>query len=245
MNDWNQWYVSVGDTTVGPVSTDLVVRGIEHRKIPVEALVCAVGGTTWMSLGTIAAFHAAVIRSYPPPPPDSDDARYWLAKGFRFPKPAALPVVEIREMEASSPAHDDADVEIDWAEDEARPAVDWTKGFSSFFLGGEPVVLPDDDALLASLAAAPRAIFEHDEALWNLALCLAYGSDRVGEAAARAFFDAILELGRLDRLEWMSRTLQSQGFVPSGIAADAACRAFERLRALCPPALDVPAERVA
>jgi hypothetical protein len=237
MSEWNQWYVSSGDATVGPVSTDLVVRGIEHRKIPVEALVCVVGGSTWMSLGTIAVFHAAVVRSYPPPPPNSEDERYWLLKGFHFPKPAPLPSVD--ELMASLPQNetDDDLVEVDWADE---PSVDWSRGFCGYFLGGDPVELPAEEELLESLAVVPRRTFLQDEALWNIALCLAYGSERIGEAAGRAFFDAVIEHGSFERLEWMNRTLLGSGFVPSGIAADAGRRAFERLRALCPPDLAVP-----
>lgn len=238
MSEWNSWYVSVGDATVGPVATDLVVRGIEHRKIPVDALVCVVGGSTWMSLGTIAVFHAAVVRSYPPPPPNSDDERYWILKGFHFPKPAPLPSVD--ELMASSPQNEteaEDDVEVDWAEE---ASVDWSRGFCDYFLGGEGVELPEEDTLIESLAVVPRQTFLQDEALWNLALCLAYGSDWIGEAAGRVFFDAVIENGATERLDWMNRTLLGSGFVPSGIAPDAGRRAFERLRALCPPSLAVP-----
>jgi hypothetical protein len=236
MSEWNQWFVSVGERTVGPVSTDLVIRGIEHRKIPVEALVCVEGGSTWMSLGTIAVFHAAVVRSYPPPPPNSDDERYWLLKGFRFPKPAPLPTIE--ELGASaSQAENDDEVDVEWEEDER---VDWTQGFSGYFMAGDPVELPSESALLESLRTTSPDVFQQDEALWNLALCLAYGSDRIGEAAGRTFFASVLEHGALERLDWMNRTLLGSGFVPSGIAPQAGKRAFERLRALCPPELAVP-----
>jgi hypothetical protein len=232
MTEWNQWYVCVDDTTVGPVSTDLVVRGIEHRKIPIEAVVCAVGGSTWLSLSSIAVFHAAVVRSYPPPPPSSEEARYWVAKGFQFPRPAPMP------RPYRAPASSDVEVEVDWCD--ASPDIDWTRGFHDYFLDTGPVSLPDEPALLASLEKLPRDVFRQDEALWNLALCLAFGSDAIGAAAGHAFFEAVLELGALDRLEWMSRTLLGNGFLPSGIPHDAGRRAFERLRALCPPTLENP-----
>src|SRR5580693_1436 len=85
------WYVAVDDVTVGPAPTDLVVRGIEHRKIPPEALVCEVGAARWKPLAEVEVFHAAVVRSYPPPPPDSEEARQWMQHGFHFPAPAPLP----------------------------------------------------------------------------------------------------------------------------------------------------------
>ena len=91
MMNANPWYVAVGDTTAGPASTELVIKGIEHRKVPPEAMVCEVGAGTWLPLASVAPFHAAVIRSYPPPPPDSEEARAWMDQGFHFPAPAPLP----------------------------------------------------------------------------------------------------------------------------------------------------------
>ena len=132
MNESNPWYVAVGDSSVGPASTELVVRGIEHGKIPPEALVCEVGGSTWLSLATVEAFHEAVVRSYPPPPPDSEEAQLLARQGFRFPALSALPqfdgaeVLEEIETEASEPAYpgflmdadgaaQDIDVDVDWS----------------------------------------------------------------------------------------------------------------------------------
>lgn len=268
MSESNPWYVAVGDSSVGPASTELVVRGIEHGKIPPEAMVCEAGGTTWHSLATIEAFHEAVVRSYPPPPPDSAEAQFLAQQGFRFPSPGALPelppelppelmgveALEEVETEASEPPYpgflmdvdgsgQDIDVDVDWgnAGDAghagAAPGIDWNDPFESYFLVGDDVALPDDEVILASLSVVPRETFRHDTALWNLALCLAYGSDEVGAAAAKAFFDTIIEQRNVERLEWMSRTLLGNGFIPSGIPVEAGQRAFQRLRSLCPSEL--------
>jgi TPR repeat protein len=263
MNESNPWYIAVGDSSVGPASTELVVRGIEHGKIPPEALVCEVGGSTWSSLATVEAFHAAVIRSYPPPPPDSEEAQYLAQQGFRFPSLGALPqfeeveALEEVEMEASEPSYpgflmdvdgsaQDIDVDVDWGDAGdagdvrdagAPPSIDWSNPFESYFLVSDDVELPEARAILESLPVVPRETFRHDGALWNLALCLAYGSDEVGAAAAKAFFDTVTEQGNVERLEWMSRTLLGNGFVPSGIPAEAGQRAFQRLRSNCPPSL--------
>src|SRR5215471_12725 len=142
MTEWNQWYVCVDDTTVGPVSTELVVRGIEHRKIPLEALVCAVGATTWLSMSSIEAFHAAVIRSYPPPPPESEEARYWVAKGFRFPKPAPLPRLAPLPAPKAPPPREsgvayrsatssDVAIDVDWCETPRSTGATDSPGISS------------------------------------------------------------------------------------------------------------------
>ncbi len=315
MNATNPWYVAVEDTTVGPAATELVIRGIEHRKIPPEALVCPVGTGTWRPLAAVAEFHAAVVRSYPPPPPDSEEARGWLAQGFHFPSLGALPqfswlngdsgdeewdsdttptpaprqasAVDLADEELhldSAPCLDsapgapdlemarasvpeveadlesevepepalppdlalasepdvDVDVDVEPGLELAAsdgPAVDWSERFQSYFLVGEEVELPDQQALLDSLSLASPETFRHDEALWNLALCLAFGSDVVGEAAARTFFSAVADEDSAERLQWMIRTLLGQGFVPSGIPREAGQRACRRLRSTCPPAL--------
>jgi len=314
MNTTNPWYVAVDDTTVGPAPTDLVIRGIEHRKIPPEALVCPVGTGTWRPLASVAEFHAAVVRSYPPPPSDSEESRSWIERGYHFPSLGALPqfsydaadetsddrsgcsqttglfaddgdddwdsdttlptkaspdtlesapdiepeapelelarasmadVEPEANVEARMDSASDIDVDIDDGLDDGAdidvaaagaPAIDWSERFQSYFLVGDEVELPEQRALLESLASASTETFRHDEALWNLALCLAFGSDVVGEAAARTFFSAVAGQGSAERLEWMSRTLLGQGFVPSGIPVEAGRRACRRLRSSCPPA---------
>ena len=115
--------------------------------------------------------------------------------------------------------------------------IDWREPFESFFLVGDEVELPEEQTLLDSLEAASRDTFRDESALWNLALCLAYGSDQVGAAAARAFFDAVEDQRATERLDWMSRTLLGNGFVSSGIPEEAGRRAVRRLRSSCPPAL--------
>ena len=237
----NGWYVAVDETTRGPAPTELVIKGIEHRRVPPEAMVCEEGAARWVPLATVPAFHAAVVRSYPPPPPGSEEARAWTAQGFHFPPPAPLPRFDGC---VSTDAHGaprvslcsipEIDVEVDADE---PPPIDWTDPFESYFLVGDEVALPEERALLASLAVSSRETFRREESLWNLALCLAYGSDQVGAAAARAFFEAMGDQGGGERLEWMRRTLRSDGFVPSGIPEAAGRRAFQRLRSTCPSSL--------
>src|SRR5258707_1190292 len=64
------WYVIAEDgEPVGPVETELVVRGISAGKIPLGSKVCAVSETTWMSLSAVPEFAAAIRAVAPPPPP--------------------------------------------------------------------------------------------------------------------------------------------------------------------------------
>jgi hypothetical protein len=241
-NEWGLWYVAVEHKTVGPVSTELVIKGIEHRKIPFEAVICAVGGTTWMSLASVDAFRDAVMRSYPPPPPDTEEARIWLSRGFDFPKPAPLPCIDLvssrpglRPARCEAPEPEpEPEVQVDF---EAPPGIDWSVEFHGFFLRGERVELPDEDELIDSLETVSRAVFRGDPAFWNLALCLCFGSDALAEAAARAFFEIVLAHGALDRLDWMKRTLLGQGFVSSGIPSSTGRSAVARLQRIYPEAL--------
>ena len=55
------WWVTKGDRRpVGPVSTELLLRGIGAGKVPSDALVCEVGGSSWKWIGDIALFSVAL-----------------------------------------------------------------------------------------------------------------------------------------------------------------------------------------
>ena len=60
MNEQNQWYVTIEGNAVGPVSTDLVIRGIKHKKIATNAYVCVVGASEWQLLADVAEFYQAL-----------------------------------------------------------------------------------------------------------------------------------------------------------------------------------------
>ena len=104
------------------------------------------------------------------------------------------------------------------------------------------VTLPDDQLLLRSLTNTPHDTFLHDEPMWNLALCLAFGSNPVASVAADVFFDVVAAHGNYERIEWMARTLLSRGFMPSGIPHTAGNRGIGRLRQACPDELRVQLE---
>jgi hypothetical protein len=140
--------------------------------------------------------------------------------------------------------HDDLGIDITFEED-AQNAVEWNERFQSYFLVGTKVELPEETQLLQSLAETPRAVFLHDEALWNLSLCLAFGSDQIAAASARTFFDAIASDQASERVEWICRTLLSKGFMPSGIPRAEGMRGIEFLRMSCPAHLADVLEREA
>jgi hypothetical protein len=135
----------------------------------------------------------------------------------------------------------EVDIDISMDEPEA-PSIDWNHGFSDYFLVDAEVTLPDDQLLLRSLTNTAHDTFLHDEPMWNLALCLAFGSNPVASVAADVFFDVVATHGNYERIEWMARTLLSRGFMPSGIPHTAGNRGIGRLRQACPDELRVQLE---
>ncbi len=321
MNQQNQWYVTIEGNAVGPVSTDLVVRGIKHKKIATNAFVCIVGASEWQSLTDIAEFHEALLDGDPSSiaPPrnghqqplngvelpsastpedrivagrlplkdadDGDESETTASFSSRRPhqiltqadEGTSTPIdgpldnhnhetgprngnhaelkVEGREAGPHDGNHAELriegrlpfpsiDLDIDVTVDDTHDAdIDWGHGFAAYFLVDSDVTLPDEHRLLRSLSSVPRDKLLHDEAMWNLALCLAYGSDAVANAAAEAFFEVVTAHELLDRIEWMSRTLLSRGFMPSGIPHAAGYRGLSHLQTLCPPGLQPHLER--
>ncbi len=303
MNEQNQWYVTIEGNAVGPVSTDLVVRGIKHKKIATNAYVCVVGASEWQSLVDVAEFHAALsegglldvaaprnghpvdedilensVSSKPTDTlvetqqllkdaDDGEESDTTASFSSKRSQELAAPVVEepvepVESHESLSsepeprngkhfemklegrPRFPSVDLDIDITVDDSQETnIDWGRGFSAYFLVGADVNLPDEHALLRSLASESHETFIHDEAMWNLALCLAFGSDAVASAAAAVFFDVVTAHDLQDRVEWMSRTLLSRGFMPSGIPHDAGYRGLAHLQNVCPPGLQPNLER--
>lgn len=62
-----------GQVPIGPVSTELLLRGIGAGAVPRDALVCEVGGTEWRWVGQTAPFSVAFEAQRARPPLDSSD----------------------------------------------------------------------------------------------------------------------------------------------------------------------------
>ena len=339
MNEQQQWYVTIAGSAVGPVSTDLVLRGIKHKKIATEAYVCVVGASEWQALTDVPEFHGALKENgllpesasdrpqptngsdsplasqaaaqsatlhgptaealssieddesettaqfpssrfsgsapaqvndetttrpspdpaYAAPPACARDDASAVASPIAAvcaPEVAEPPEAEAEQLLPSEPRNgkhaaaresqaqmSDIEVDIDVSMDEPEAAaIDWNHGFSDYFLVDAEVTLPDDQLLLRSLTTTPHDTFLHDEPMWNLALCLAFGSNTVASVAADVFFDVVATHGSYERIEWMARTLLSRGFMPSGIPHPAGNRGIGRLRQACPDELRVQLE---
>jgi len=323
MNEQQQWYVTIAGNAVGPVSTDLVLRGIKHKKIATEAYVCVVGASEWQALTDVPEFHGALAEHGLLPPTfidhshtsgseqlaartsnpggvnteqhddDSEATGQFSSRepfrSARGQEPAETPAEPATAEPATTesagpegetfpspeavgehyPAHSqpylppqseptngkhatgpgtpapgiDVDIDVHITVDEPEaPAIDWKHGFAEYFLVDADVVLPDAQLLLRSLATTPHDTFLHDEPMWNLALCLAFGSNAVASLAADVFFDVVATHGQHERIEWIARTLLSRGFMPSGIPHAAGNRGIGRLRQACPDDLRLQLE---
>src|SRR5271169_1224279 len=52
----DRWYVTIGHSAVGPVNLDLLARGVEAGKVPLEAFVRHEGWKVWRPLSELAVF---------------------------------------------------------------------------------------------------------------------------------------------------------------------------------------------
>jgi hypothetical protein len=297
MDEQQQWYVTIAGNAVGPVSTDLVLRGIKHKKIATEAYVCVVGASEWQALADVPEFHGALEENGLLPltadtnqPGDralselpgsgahaldalsgaeedefETTAQFAMPASQREPEQAALDDTQAQtdagatELplpgEPRNGKHStaletqgqtgglDFDIDVHIAVDETEaPTIEWNHGFADYFLVDADVTLPDEQLLLRSLATTSHDTFLHDEPMWNLALCLAFGSNAVASVAADVFFDVVATHGQYERIEWMARTLLSRGFMPSGIPHAAGNQGIGRLRQACPDELRMQLE---
>lgn len=357
-----QWYLAVGERSIGPLTTELVLRGIRSGKVPNTAWACQVGATQWSAISSFGEFQeianpeveepeaepssdhrgparygrspistaSSISHSTGGEEPESDrypssvrpatsahaylsgedsEAPYLVAASSETellgrsgddtsaaqdgsaaallpyervestPPAAAEPARSAVEFATSADAilgleytgsssiegqpagvdvtagsldgagvepviHDELAIDITFDE-EHDDQINWLERFQSYFLVGTEVELPDETLLLRSLKETPRSTFLHDEALWNLALCLAFGSDEVASSSAAAFFDAIGANRGDERIEWICRTLLSKGFMPSGIPRADGMRGIDMLRLACPGELRTVLEREA
>lgn len=72
------WWVTNGAQTVGPVATDLLVRGILTGKIPDHCRVCPADGGDWRTLDEVREVRAARSGVAPKPPSGVREVLSWL-----------------------------------------------------------------------------------------------------------------------------------------------------------------------
>jgi hypothetical protein len=63
------FYLSLGGRTSGPLTAMQIVKGLRGGDIPVTALVCPVGGQSWMSPDACPDIVRLMPPPAPPPPP--------------------------------------------------------------------------------------------------------------------------------------------------------------------------------
>jgi len=270
--DSTQWYVAVDGKAVGPVSTDLLIRGLEQGKVPVDALVCAAGEAEWQDVTRVPPFSYELFGAErPEPAPESrtsvdpfaaaravapeiaqanvsrdidyDDRADEVTPAAGTPAPAPELFTTSPEsppapgtLEAQGPeAGLDVDIVFDTFDDETKPRYyNWARPIAPYFQPLESVELPNEALLIGSLPTTPASLLVQEEAMWNVALCLAFGSKTLANAVANRFFQVVAELGAPAKVEWMVLTLLSRGFMPSGIPKDSGQNGFAALLRQCP-----------
>lgn len=73
----DRWYVSIGEGSIGPVNLDLLVRGIEAGKVPLDCYVRNEAWTVWRPLSDVAMVSVAC-----PAPAEAAAARHEAACAF-------------------------------------------------------------------------------------------------------------------------------------------------------------------
>jgi hypothetical protein len=58
------WYVKNGTAEIGPVATDLLLRGVEHGRVPADCMVRHESWTTWRRLSQIREISAMSVDSF-------------------------------------------------------------------------------------------------------------------------------------------------------------------------------------
>lgn len=54
------WIAQKGNDPVGPVTADLLLRGIEAGKVPADTLICRVGDKEWSHIAEVPPFASAL-----------------------------------------------------------------------------------------------------------------------------------------------------------------------------------------
>lgn len=223
----SQWYVAIEGRTSGPLETEVVLDGLRQGSVPPSAHVCLVGAGEWTPISEAPAFRER-LQSGGAGGTFADAVGGRSAAGFAsgsHPTPGASTAgTEARERAAGTAAS-------------AATAIDWTEPLLGYLAHWHDAALPPESVLMRDLDLASPEVLIQQQSVWNLALCVAMGSESLSAKASEVLFTTLERFGRPDRLAWILRALSGKGFVASEIPDAAAKRALERLMRACPPRL--------
>jgi len=112
-----------------------------------------------------------------------------------------------------------------------RP-IDWKKSFVESF--DNPIKFTNETEMIKNLASTSESVLICDDGLWNLALCLSFGSNALAIAAAKAFFKVYEKYQERGVLNYISNYLLSTGRISSGITWEKGERGLKILAQQCP-----------
>ncbi len=224
----SQWYIAVAGQTSGPMETEMVLEGLRQGSVPPSAHVCPVGAAAWIPIADAAPFCDSVMPNAACGGSGTDVAGYEASEG-------------------ESAQCDGDDVDRGGLDARRQPplsarqgrqaALDWTDPLLGYLAHWHDASLPPESVLMRELDMAPPEVLIQQQAVWNLTICVALGSDALSAKATEVLFTTLERFGRPDRFAWVLRALRGKGFVASEIPNDAAQRAVDRLMRACPPGL--------
>ncbi len=87
------WFIhQAGGNHIGPVSSELIVRGVQAGKVPADAYVAAQSGGGWVPLSSVPELAAAIAGPTLPIDPPRTIPPAPAAKPVDPPAPAAKPI---------------------------------------------------------------------------------------------------------------------------------------------------------
>lgn len=111
--------------------------------------------------------------------------------------------------------------------------IDWDIKVTDEFMVEGPISFANEQDIIVDLKTANLESFTANMK-WNLTLCLAYGSDKLSTAAAKAIFKVIRKSNNFDSLLWITNTILNTGDVPSKINWDKGVKGLRTLLVNCP-----------
>lgn len=193
------WFVTNGDHTVGPVRTDLLLRGVAHGRIPDDCLVRELRWSHWRRLGEIREIRTLWIAQALGDPEPVATARRPIVDAERWIAPASDPSEVLLFALHAAVTLTGATAGLCTRDREGRAVVSYARGADSL-LGIE---LDADDPVLALAHAGHGTIGEPDagsveSTIFERLSIAALGGVAMVPLRYQGGLVAVIELGRAD-----------------------------------------------
>jgi hypothetical protein len=193
------WFVTNGEHTVGPVRTDLLLRGVAFGRIPEDCLVRELRWTSWRKLEEIREIRTLWIAQALGTPEPVEMARRPTIDASRWVEPAGDRSEVLLLSLSAAVSLTGATAGICYRERNGKPVVSYTRGADALL--GAPISYRDPAVALAH--AGHGTIGEPDAgpvegAIFDRLGIAAFGGVAMVPLRHRGSLVAVLELGRAD-----------------------------------------------